>query len=477
MEIFLNFGQDWSAKALERNPVATRIDYERADQSVERIIDFFNKHDDDLTPETKARMYDFLRRDVVKFTSKDDKQANIMRSLMPDTPDKLQAFKENGGSIRYKNPDVFRDLSWLRENGRCLDYLVAGPSTIPHAGRGAFATKQFQKGDIIAPVPLMHVGHRKELDMYELEKKRRDDGEERYVRKDGEDAKPISSQLLINYSFGHAESNLILFPFGTSFNFINHAPEDDANAKIIWSKDSSGIHTPDWLELDPDTLSDDKHELAGLMFDLVATKDIKKGEEVLIDYGKDWQMAWKEHIERFKKADIESGSWIPTALELNSIYRKFEAGIGFAKSFKTLDELENDPYPSRVITSCATQMKEIPENDPQREIDGMKIFDWSKDKLVWQGISMRLCDIMDRVEIEDGGGAISYNYTVKVHLELESDASTESRIVQKVPHVAISFVDHPYSSDQSNRDPPFEPFRHVIGIPDEIMPSAWKNKA
>lgn len=478
MEIFLNFGQDWSAKALEKNPMATRIDYERADQSVDRIVDFFSNHEDDLTAETKSDMYTFLRNDVVKFVSKNDKHAKIMRSLMPDTPDALQAFKDDGGSLRHKNPDVFRDLSWLRKNGRCLDKLRAGPSSIPHAGRGAFATKPINKGDIIAPVPLMQIGHRKELDIYELTKQKGEDGEELYVRTDADDAKPISAQLLINYSFGHAESNLLLYPFGTGFNFINHQSGEDANAKIVWSKPTDGMHNPDWLDVGPDVLSDDKHKYVGLMFDVVATKQIDENEEVFIDYGDEWQKSWDEHVERVNKAGIEAGSWIPTALELNDIYHKYELGTGFAKTFKTSEELEDDPYPKRVTTACATQIKEIPENDPQRDIDGIKVYDWANDKLVWQGISLRLCDVLKRVEIkdEDDSGAMSYNYTVKVHLELDSDGSTDEKIVRKVPQLALRFVDRPYASDQTHRDPPFEPFRHHIAIPDEIMPSAWKNK-
>ena len=37
----------------------------------------------------------------------------------------------------------------------------------------------------------------------------------------------------------------------------------------------------------------------GLMFDIVATKDIKRGEEVLLYYGKDWEDSWAEHIEEW----------------------------------------------------------------------------------------------------------------------------------------------------------------------------------
>jgi hypothetical protein len=40
-----------------------------------------------------------------------------------------------------------------------------------------------------------------------------------------------------------------------------------------------------------------KHEFhAGLTFEYVAIRDIKKGEEVLLDYGTEWQHAWDEYV-------------------------------------------------------------------------------------------------------------------------------------------------------------------------------------
>ena len=44
-----------------------------------------------------------------------------------------------------------------------------------------------------------------------------------------------------------------------------------------------------------------------LMFDVVATKDISPGEEVLLYYGKDWEnsWSWNEHIEDRTAAENE----------------------------------------------------------------------------------------------------------------------------------------------------------------------------
>ena len=466
MEIFLNFGQDWSDKALEANPMATRDDYDQADRSMDKAIEFFERHAEELPEETKERMYGFLVKDVIDLISPDKKKADILRSLLPESHAGLGEFKESGGgSLQHKNPTAFRDVSWLEANGRCLDNVVPGPSTVPYAGRGAFAARSMEEGDVVLPVPLMLIGHRKELDMYDLIKKKRDAATEEQeehgdddgatqtilVRKNGATAEPTSSQLLLNYCFGHAQSNLLLYPFGSGFNFINHRPTGDgANARVVWSDRSHGMHNPGWLELDPDELSDEQHRYPGLMFDVVATKKIEEGDEVFIDYGEDWQAEWDRHVERVKSADLEAGSWEPTALELNTLYHQYTAGAGYAKPFKTANELKDDPYPERVATACIRPGS-------------------------WNGAAMRLCEVVERIDVKDeeGSSEMKYKYSVNIRLETET---AEYKTVVDLPHESIHFVDKPYASDQSRTLSPFPPFRHHISIPDDILPSAWKAK-
>ena len=82
-----------------------------------------------------------------------------------------------------------------------------------------------------------------------------------------------------------------------------------------WNHDLS-LH-PDWFELPPslwvDTLS------TGITVNYVATRDIYPGEEVLIDYGDEWEAAWTQHV----------ANWVPpsgaaayiSASELNELER------------------------------------------------------------------------------------------------------------------------------------------------------------
>ena len=47
-----------------------------------------------------------------------------------------------------------RPVEWLKEYGWCIDNIEIGISTIPDAGRGAFARLPLQRGGIVAPAPL-----------------------------------------------------------------------------------------------------------------------------------------------------------------------------------------------------------------------------------------------------------------------------------------------------------------------------------
>ena len=78
----------------------------------------------------------------------------------------------------------------------------------------------------------------------------------------------------MNYCFGHPESSMIFFPVGAVASYINHgSSKEKVNAKMVWS-DHPNNHK-DWLyeELQP------FNAMGGLVLEIVATKDIKEGEE------------------------------------------------------------------------------------------------------------------------------------------------------------------------------------------------------
>jgi hypothetical protein len=87
-----------------------------------------------------------------------------------------------------------------------------------------------------------------------------------------------------------------------------------------------------------------------------------------------------------------------------------------------------------------------------------------------------LCEVLRYVEVSDGIYNYNYNYSViitKPQADSTDDqmSAREPILLQNVPRNAILFVDAPYSSDMFLAGA----FRHSIGIPDEIFPSAWRN--
>ena len=89
-----------------------------------------------------------------------------------------------------------------------------------------------------------------------------------------EDNEKIGLQLLLNYCWGHPNSSILFLPVGAVASYINHAPsKDKVNAKMVWSDHVE--NRKDFLEDELTPFSD----MGSLVIELVATKDIKEGEE------------------------------------------------------------------------------------------------------------------------------------------------------------------------------------------------------
>eukprot|EP00978_Attheya_sp_CCMP212_P012599 scaffold31513_cov37-Attheya_sp.AAC.1 len=79
---------------------------------------------------------------------------------------------------------------------------------------------------------------------------------------------------------------------------------------------------------------------AGLVMDIVATRDIAPGEEIFINYGSEWEEAWTAHSEAYAPT--------PGFENYISAYEMNDASI----PIRTLEEQENNPYPWNVFTVC-----------------------------------------------------------------------------------------------------------------------------
>lgn len=440
-EIFIEYGDSWAAH--ESKDDLTKEDYASVDESVKQMISFFEKHKESLDKDSELEIYKFLTKDVMKAAVGISKSRRIS-AVLPQDPSDLFKVMEAGGVLKYSDPAVHRTADWLQKYGMCMDNIVAGPSTVPGAGRGAFATRKIPEGGLVAPVPLTHIPDVAVLDMHKLTTS--DNGD--FVRESDD---VISQQILLNYCFGHPQSSMVLFPAGAGAAMINHA--DEPNAKIVWSKHPN--HQKMWLQLEPEVLLDEEHMYIGLVFEIIATRDIAAGEEIFIDYGPEWKAAYKKHVDEWN-AKVASGKiakeWPLRAVDMNAQYHTLQP-------FKTGAELAKEPYPENVSLKAFIVLEDA---EHAGTVTDPKVwYEQEEGKAVHHD---NLVDIivLDRKQLADSSATVPYTYTVL----------QETAVIEGVPHEVVVFLDKPNTSDQFVEDA----FRHYIGIPDDIFPQGpWRN--
>lgn len=365
------------------------------------------------------------------------------------------------GSARLSVPNFIRSPEWLDTNGMCLDNIRAGSSTIKEAGRGAFAQRFLRGGERIAPAPLIHIPNRHVLDMYVVE------GGGAYGQPKKVSETKIDKQLLLNYCYGHKNSTMLLFPYSSVVNYINHMRETP-NAMIRWS--SSPYHHQDWMNF---TVDDMKMESrAGLMMEYVATRDILPGEEIFIDYGEDWDRSWRKHVKRWKPV-LGQDSYIP-ASEMN--YKMAPITTAFEESSLS--------YPPNIEVACyyeyshsesssdeeTLMLRGLLSSDPSSpaELDKLNIraaYQWENQKDLFIEINRHPCKVITK-ELSDEG--------IDLYLAIitqRDTGQTMHQLVKEIPRKAIVFQDRQYTSDQQLPNV----FRHDIAIPDSMFPPSWKN--
>ena len=212
--------------------------------------------------------------------------------------------------------DIIKPLSWLNQNGVCLSSgkLKVGSSAIKYAGRGLFATTNFESGELLLTSPLIAM-REEDFTIY------KSDTEQTFVRDIIDKTTVVGQELLLNYAFTHPDSPLYLVPSAPLANFINHGDEERANVKVRWPMTGSNsaklfqwaynqvhrdhydndfektnFNDPNpWLKDHPIDVMERSGKLA---LEYVAIRDIGPGEEIRLDYGELWQSAWMEYSKR-----------------------------------------------------------------------------------------------------------------------------------------------------------------------------------
>ncbi len=380
------------------------------------------------------------------------KHSKTIKSIIPANPRKLQKVIDVGGSFMYRYSDMIHSTEWLSTHGYCLDTIRMKPSTIPYAGRGAFAARKFGRREIITVTPMIHIADKDILTMYKVETFQNPDTGQKYVDY-AKDAGPIGQQLLLNYCFGHPESSLLLVPLSSHVGLINH--QKIPNAYITWSRVSDNELTNQHKYQDYTVNELAEVDKIVIVMKVVALREIDEDEEITLDYGGQWQMAWDAYIKQWET--FAAGRPHPlTAEDVRAQYLR--------KPLQTRETIIADPYPPDITTACFLSTLDLP--DGVRKKDGsMEITTWDEpdDDDLYRSSRLFVVEILDRIETGDD---FFYNYTL-----IAKAAATVFHKVLNVPHAACTFISRPYTSDIHIAGA----FRHPISIPDVDFPQAWRN--
>ena len=340
--------------------------------------------------------------------------------IVPCNPDQMES---NGDDMTA--PTYRRDLSDEKQTSDkiiCVDTIHVQPSdVIP--GRGTFAKLPFLKGDRISssPVSLLPRSH---------------------LNIDGSNA-----QLLKNYVFGNENSSVMVLPYGLGFNTINRAPPEEANVKIVWSdsklSDNTALHM---------TGSDAMlYEDGTLLMDLIAVREITPGDELLMDYGKDWSDTWRKHHDEWTSPP-GSASYRSASLFLESHRSMHDDGVPRQKKdalqqLHLSDELDQQSLRDNIMMACYH-----PSHGSADE------------RCLWPCTILELpgdeTDAPYRARFDE-----VKDDEVLSYCKLAIDTNTDFWL----PERDIRLVDKPYTSDQFLA----QAFRHEIGLAAHSTPSKW----
>mmetsp|Transcript_36825 Transcript_36825/g.79497 ORF Transcript_36825/g.79497 Transcript_36825/m.79497 type:complete len:881 (+) Transcript_36825:58-2700(+) len=475
--------------------------------------------------------------------------------------------------------------------------------------RGLFAKRQLNIGEIITSTPMTPV-HKDELIMdrkkYEKEKmngQQQSGSQQRAKQKlNSAGQRRERQQLLLNYMFGHSESSLLWLPHAAMILAVNHyasyndqnpktgmqqqkLKQQQPNAKLQWHSDKyteaqaagepltrrQQFHHKELLDMD--SLEVVQKQGMGLQLDLVVTRTIREGEEILIDYGTAWDDAMKNHkvqwesaidaieLERKKdeamrekrrKAERErkerrrargettgattasGSSWQQqrkhrqthmensmTATPLSDYVTAADYNAMHERDIvRTVTEQHDKPYPSNIETACYFEYDWVDERDNELEgSDAVTYESWyhqndypacllpcviteRRGYVPGEENKRKLYDDDDGDEYGSGdntknekneaksgnitgrtlygGSASPKRYTAKLIDTHEENTSIDFHchifkrfeyIYMDVPREAITFINKPHSTDHWIE----QAFRQPIGLPDDMVPKAWRD--
>jgi SET domain len=433
MELFVDYGEGYFEYRDAYDTVPREEDYVLADQLLE-LFRFLQQIVPSLTvSETN------ISEDLYHLMVHDHPFMSRAMYAMPTNTTTIDHILMTGGTSNATFNETIRTLQWLEENGSCMDNIKDGVSTIPHAGRGAFANRFIPKGGLVAPMPLIHMGDRDVLTMYSPKPQKQ--GKEHTIR---DLDLPTHQQLLLNYCFGHKDTTLLLCPYGSLTASINHS-HNQPNARIQWSQH---MRHPEWLN---QTVLAWQHTMhAGLSFDVVALRDIQEDEEILVDYGLEWETAWQKHVASF---DVPRRGYMPA----------FEMNAQIDLQIKTVFEADYELIDG-ILTYCRKHMVELARGIDEEE-------DEDKDE---DDTELYFCRVVHRNHNDSYVAEVLSRFTTDHPSRMwEVDVDVVEYVLFDAPRDTFYFRDVPYQRDHHQE----WAFRHDMRMPDEVLPNAWRRPA
>jgi len=451
-EIFGNYGESWldGREGSYADYVPRNSDFQEAFKLFKIMSRDLEKHSVPITDSLIGSFADIVKRLHTRVGNAFPTTAKQFQELQRRQYEGVYPGEVLLGHVTHGND---RDSNWIKENGLCLENIRPGKSTIPDAGRGAFANGFMPEGSIVSPAPLLNVVDRSKLNVFH----RGNDSSQ------SEDEELISQQLLINYCFSHVESSLVLCP-QTNAILINHCStriqyggqcgESGPNAVIRWAT-TWDKDTEQWLNMSLEEIAQKTQDGSrGLSLEIIATRDILPNEEIFIDYGENWERAWQDHVESLHNATTQK-EYTP----IRSLIH--------AKDFRTIQEQETNPYPEHAQTVCIypyAGYDEFPEDESEIEKSGSSYVskDMDSEYFVFP------CDILTKNK-RFGFKSKPTTFTVRVFLGPNHDDKIV--VLTQYPEESISFRVKKYKSPQQNP----KAFRHFMEISDDLFPSHWKD--
>jgi len=400
-ELFVDYGVNWFlTREVDMGLVPILTSYPVANRFMDSFKDLVERITSD---DTKKEVLEEALTDLWNVILQSPYKSRPHAAIPKIFHDVKRAF--DIGIDQLEVEQSIHTIDWLSENGKCLDYIDYNNSTIPHAGRGAFSKRSFKEGEYIHISPLVHIPDRDVLTMYA-------DMLDPSTYEDVRDTSKVTGyQPWLNYCFGHRSSSLLLCPYSNIF--INHSKEP--NAKVVWSTDPV-FHNASLLK-EPVSIFDNIWSTK-LSFEYIAIKEIYEGDEILIDYGDEWQEAWDNHVEKWKP--VENAKTYISSQQLNS-----------NPSLPIPTEEENDTlFVDNLDAWCHFNKASLREDD--------YVYEWREEDMENEYQVLSFIDRTYIAEDEDD------SYVYKVVLMGEED---EEYIVENVPRRALSFSQQRYGSD------------------------------